>query len=137
LFELDPLDIGGEGPSRGLARQSDQGDWSATVPALKVVTDRGSLLLESGKPVDVREGPRIEERRPEQLRPGSVLLVGRSQGRVGLLEALGERLGHRPDLIAARYLLDEYRRLVRTRWAQCELTVTALHRAMVGLGCGR
>jgi hypothetical protein len=113
------------------------GDWSAAVPAIEIVTDRGRLLLEAGKPVDVREGPKIEERRPEQLKPGSILLVGRRQGRVGLLEALEERLGHRPDLIAARYLLDDYRRLVRTRWAECGMTLTALHRAMVDLGCDR
>jgi hypothetical protein len=137
LFDLDPLDIGGEGPARSLARQSDRGDWSAAIPAIEIVTDRGRLLLEAGKPVDVREGPKIEERRPEQLQPGSILLVGRRQGRVGLLEAVEERLGHRPDLIAARYLLDHYRRLVRTRWAECGMTLTALHRAMVDLGCAR
>lgn len=137
LFDLDPLDIGGEGPARGIARQSDHGDWSATVAALDVITDRGRLLLEVGKPVDVRAGPKIEERRPEQLGPGSVLLVGRRKGRVGLLEALEERLSHRPDLLAARYLLDDYRRLVRTRWAESGLTLTALHRAMTELGCDR
>lgn len=135
LFDLDPLDVGGEGPDRGLARESDRGDWSATVPAYEVITDRGRLFLEAGGPVDVREGLKIEERRPEQLRPGAILLVGRRQGRVGLLQALEERLGHRPDLIAARYLLDDYRRLVRKRWAECGLTLASLHRAMVDLGC--
>jgi len=137
LFDLDPLDIGGEGPARGLARQSDQGEWSATAPAVEVITDRGRLLLEMGKPVDVRDGQKIEERRPEQLKPGSILLVGRSQGRVGLLEALEERLRHRPDLVAARYLLDDYRRLVRTRWAESRMTPTKLHHAMTDLGCDR
>jgi hypothetical protein len=137
LFDLDPLDIGGEGPARDVARQTDKGEWSATVSALEVLTDRGRLLLELGAPVDVREGQRIEERRPEQLQPGSVILVGRRQGRVGLLEALQERLGYRPDLMAARYLLDEYRRLLRTRWAASGLTFAALHRAMIDLGCDR
>jgi hypothetical protein len=137
LFDLDPLDIGEEGPTRGLARQTAQGDWSATVPAFRVVTDRGQLLLEAGKQVDIRDGLKIEERRPEQLQPGSILLVGRRQGRVGLLEALEERLGHRPDLIAARYLLDDYRRRTRTRWAESGLTIAALHLAMTELGCDR
>jgi hypothetical protein len=137
LFDLDPLDIGGEGPTNGVARQSEHGDWSATVPAVEILTDRGRLLLETGKPVDVREGLKIEERRPEQLRPGSILLVGRRQGRVGLLEALEERLRHRPDLVAARYLLDDYRRLVHTRWSESGLTLTALHRVMRDLGCDR
>lgn len=85
----------------------------------------------------MRDGQKIEERRPEQLEPGAILLVGRRRGRVGLLEALEERLAHRPDLIAARYLLDEYRRLIRTRWAESGLTLTALHRAMADLGCRR
>ncbi len=137
LLDLDPLDIGGEGPARGAARQTDHGEWTATVPAMEVVTDRGRLLLEVGKPIDVREGQKIEERPPEQLQPGSILLVGRRQRRVGLLEALEERLGHRPDLIASRYLLDDYRRRVRARLADSGMTVTSLHRAMADLGCAR
>lgn len=137
LFDLDPLDFGGEGPARGLARQSDYGDWSATVRVLEVITDRGVLLLEVGKPVDVREGARIEERRPEQLMPGSILVIGRRQGRVGLLEAFEELLGHRADLVAARYLLEDYRRIVRTRRAERGLSLVALHRAMVNAGCNR
>ncbi|PZF83938.1 hypothetical protein [Jiangella anatolica] len=135
LFDLDPLDVGGEGPTRGLARESGLGDWSASMAAIEVVTDRGRLFLEVGRPVDVRDGLRIEERGPELLEPGAVLLIGRRQGRVGLIEALEERLGHRPDLIAARFLLDDYQRQVRSRWAECGLTLTALHRALVDLGC--
>lgn len=137
LFDLDPLEFGGEGPIRGIAREADQGGWTATVPAVSVLTDRGRLLLEVGRPVDVREGPKIVERRPETLDPGAILLVGRTQGRVGLLDALEERLGHRPDLLAARYLIDHYRRLVRTRWSESGLTIAALHRAMIELGCDK
>lgn len=137
LFDLDPRELGGEGPARTIARETDDAGWTATVPAVSVVTDRGRLLLEVGRPVDVREGPKIVERRPEALEPGAILLVGRRQGRVGLLEALEERLGHRPDLLAARYLLDHYRRLVRARWPEAGLTVAALHRAMVDLGCDK
>ncbi|MDP1795476.1 MAG: hypothetical protein Q8K63_15160, partial [Acidimicrobiales bacterium] len=135
LFDLDPLDIGGEGPTHGLARESGSGDWLASVAAFEVVTDRGRVLLEAGRPVDVREGAKIEERAPDHLRPGAVLLVGRRQGRVGLLEALEERLGHRPDLIAARFLLDDYRRRVRARWSVAGLTLSGLHRAVTDLGC--
>jgi hypothetical protein len=137
LFDLDPLEFGGEGPIRGIARETDQGGWTATVPAVAVVTDHGRLLLEIGRPVDVREGPKIVERRPETLERGAILLVGRRQGRVGLLEALEERLGHRPDLLAARYLLDHYRRVVRTRWPASGFTIAALHRAMTDLGCDK
>ncbi|PZS27113.1 MAG: hypothetical protein DLM61_17295, partial [Pseudonocardiales bacterium] len=137
LFDLDPLDFGGEPPIRGIARQTDPDGWTAAVPAVSVVTDRGLLLLEVGRPVDVRDGPKMNERRPETLEPGAILLVGRQQGRVGLLEALEERLGHRPDLLAARYLLDHYRRLVRARWPASGLTIAALHRAMTDLGCDK
>jgi hypothetical protein len=137
LFDLDPLDVGGEGPSTGLAREGDGGSWTAAVPAVEVLTDRGVLLLERGRPVDVREGPKIVERRPETLEPGSILLVGRRQGRVGLLEALEERFRDRPDLLAARFLVDDYRRRVRSRFAESGLTVLALHRILTDLGCDK
>lgn len=137
LFDLNPLDVGGEGPISGLAREGESGEWTAAVPAIAVVTDRGSLLLEIGRPVDVREGPKLVERRPETLEAGAILLVGRRLGRVGLLEALEERLADRPDLMAARFLVDHYRRLVRTRFAESGLTVAALHRAVVDLGCDK
>jgi hypothetical protein len=135
LFDLDPLDIGGEGPNTGLARQDDQEVWTAAVPAVAVMTNRGRLLLEVGQPVDVRDGVRIVERYAEALEPGAVVLVGRRQGRVGLIEALEERLGERPDLLAARFLLDRYRRLVRSRFTESGSTVAALHRALVDQGC--
>lgn len=137
LFELDPLDIGGEGPTSGLAREGDAGSWTAAVPAVEVMTDRGPLLLEQARPVDVREGPTIVERRPEALEPGAILLVGRRQGRVGLLEALEERFRDRPDLMTARFLVDHYRRRVRTRFAESGLTIIALHRILAGLGCDK
>lgn len=138
LFDLDPLDLGGEGPSAPLARQDDDnGDWAAAVSAVAVTTDRGWMLLEIGKPVDVREGLRITERLPETLEPGAIVLVGRRQGRVGLLEALEERLSDRLDLLAARFLVDHYRRVVRTRFAASGLTIAALHRALVQHGCDK
>jgi hypothetical protein len=137
LFDLDPLDIGGEGPTSRLAREEDSGSWTAAVPAVEVVTDRGRLVLERGRPVDVRQGPKIVKRRPETLEPGAILLVGRRQGRVGLLEAVEERLRDRPDLMAARFLVDDYRRRVRTRFAESGLTVFALHRILAGLGCNK
>jgi hypothetical protein len=121
----------------GLAREGDAGSWTAAVPAVEVTTDRGPLLLEQGRAVDVREGPKIVERRPETLQPGAILLVGRRQGRVGLLEALEERFRDRPDLMAARFLVDHYRRGVRARFAQSGLTIFALHRILAGLGCDK
>lgn len=137
LFDLNPLDVGAEGPASGLARESDAGEWTAEVSAVAVATDHGSVLLETGRPVDVREGSKIEERRPELLKPGAILLIGRKQGRVGLLEALEERLGDRPDLLTARFLIDDYRRRVRTRFADSRLSVAGLHAVLVALGCER
>jgi len=136
LFDLNPLDIGGEGPMSALARE-DGGVWTASVPAVSVTTDRGTVLLEVGHPVDVRAGHKILERRPELLEPGAILLVGRRQGRVGLLEALEERLADRPDLMAARFLVDHHRRLVRSQFTASGLTIDGLHRMLVDLGCER
>ena len=137
LFDLDPLDIGGEGPGATIARQDEEGDWMAAVPAVAITTDRGRLLLEMGRPIDVREGLKITERLPEALGPGAIVLVGRRQRRVGLLEALEERLGDRPDLLAARLLVEDYRRRVRTRFAASRLSIANLHRALVGRGCDK
>jgi hypothetical protein len=137
LFVLDPLDLRGEGPSASIARESGVSAWTAAVPAVAITTDRGRILLEVGQPIDVREGSRITEQRPETLEPGAILLVGRRQGRVGLLEALEERLADRPDLLAARFLVDHYRRVVRTRFLESGFTIAALHEALVGLGCDK
>ena len=48
LFDLDPLDLGGEGPRSGIARRDEDGDWNAEVPAVAVTTDHGRILLEVG-----------------------------------------------------------------------------------------
>lgn len=137
LFHLDPLDIGDEGPTSQLARQTDGGDWAAAVATVAVTTDRGRVLLEESRSVEVRVGPKIDDRRPLKLQPGDVLLIGRRQGRVGLLEALEERLADRPDLMAARMLVDRYHQLVRTRFAESGLTFASLHRALAARGCDK
>jgi hypothetical protein len=137
LFELDPLDIGGEGPRSGIARRDEDGAWNAEVSAVAVMTDHGRILLEVGREVDVRVGTNIRELRPERLRAGDVMLVGRRAGRVGLLAALEERLSHRPDLLAARLLIDGYHQLVRIRFVNSGLTIAELHRRLVAAGCGR
>ncbi len=137
LFGLDPLDLGGEGPRSGIARREEDGDWTAEVPAIAVSTDHGRILLEAGREVEVRTGARIDDRRPEQLKPGDVLLIGRRAGRVGLLTALEERLAHRPDLLAARLLIDSYHQLVRTRFSSSGLTIAELHRRLTAVGCDK
>jgi hypothetical protein len=137
LFQLDPLDLGGEGPRSGIARRDEDGDWNAEVPAVAVTTDHGRILLEAGREVDVRIGTTIHERLPEQLRAGDVLLIGRRAGRVGLLAALEERLAHRPDLLAARLLIDGYHEVVRTRFLASGLSIAELHRLLVAAGCDK
>ena len=137
LFDLNPLDIGDEGPTSSVARQLDDGDWTAAVAAVAVSTDRGHVLLEASRSVEVRVGPVIEDRRPLKLQPGDVLLIGRRQGRVGLLEALEDRLGDRPDLLAARMLIDRYHHLVRTRFAESGFNVAELHRKLAERGCDK
>jgi len=137
LFGLDPLDLGGEGPRSGIARRDDGGDWTAEVSAVVVTTDHGRFLLEAGREVEVRVGARIDDRLPEELQPGDVLLVGRRAGRVGLLAALEERLAHRPDLLAARLLIDLFHQQVRTRFAESGLTIAELHRRLVAAGCDK
>ena len=137
LFTLDPLDIGEEGPTSQLARQLDDGDWAAAVAAAVVSTDRGRVFLEVARSVEVRVGPKIVDRRPLQLERGDVLLIGRRQGRVGLLEALEERLGDRPDLLAARMLIDRYHQLVSTRFAESGFNFADLHRKLKVLGCDK
>lgn len=137
LFDLDPFDLGGEGPISGLARERQGGEWDAEVDAVDVSTDQGRVLLEAGRAVEVRVGSKIVDRRPAELQAGDALLVGRQKGRVGLLEALEERLGHRTDLVAARLLVDSYHDLVRIRFAESGLTVSALHGEMTNLGCDK
>jgi hypothetical protein len=137
LFGLDPLDLGGEGPRDGVARQTENGEWAAEVTTSAVFTDHGRVLLEVGRQVEVRVGPKIVDRTPEQLQAGDVLLIGRSAGRVGLIEALEERLADRPDLLAARLLVDQYHELVRTRFFESGITIAELHRRMAARGCDK
>jgi hypothetical protein len=137
LFDLDPFDFGGEGPRDGLARENQLGEWSSEVDVVEVSTEDGRILLEVGRPVEIRVGSKIVDRRPEQMQTGDVLLVGRREGRVGLLEALEERLGHRSDLLAARMLIDTYQRLIHTKFSASGLTVAELHRELNALGCDK
>lgn len=138
LLELQPLAVGEEGTLSVLARETESGSWQAQVPAIEVRTDKGTVLLEAGRPIEVREGTRIVDRIPESLEPGAVLLLGRSEGRIGLLEALEERLRvRRPDLVASRMLIDSYQRSVRAKFVQAGMTVADLHRSLTALGCDK
>jgi hypothetical protein len=137
LFDLDPLDLGGEGPAAGLVREGEAGDWTAKVTAVEVTTDHGRILLEFDRSIEIRVGPHIVDKRPDALQPGDIVLVGRYQGRVGLIEALEERLGHRPDLLAARLLVDSYRNRVRRRYVESDMTIFDIYDALVAIGCDK
>jgi hypothetical protein len=137
LFDLDPFEFGGEGPSATIARETENGSWTAAVPAIEVITDQGHVLLEAARAIEIRVGDKIVDRLPENLQDGDVLLIGRRQGRVGLLEALEERFADRADLFAARLLIDQYHGLVRTHFAKLELSFAELHRQLVRLGCDK
>jgi hypothetical protein len=64
LFDLDALDFGDEGPINGLAREGQEGDWDAEVDAVEVATDHGRVILEAGRAIEVRVGPKIVDKRP-------------------------------------------------------------------------
>lgn len=137
LFELTPFEFGGEGPRSTVAREGESGGWEASAEAFEVQTDHGRVYLEADRPIEIRVGPKIVDRRPEQLSAGDVLLVGRREGRVGLMEALEERLQHRQDLLVARLLIDNYWRLLRATFTASGLSVADLHRRVGALGCTR
>jgi hypothetical protein len=136
LFEIKPFEIMAEGTSE-IARVADGGDWAAEVPAADVSTDCGTVFLERDQTVEVRIGPKIEDKMPLELSRGDVLLIGRRQGRVGLLEALEEKLADRPDLFAARLMIDRYHEEVRGRFASSGLSIAELHRRLIALGCDK
>lgn len=136
LLTSDVLSIGGEGVEEVVARETEDGDWTAAVRAVEVVTDMGRIRLQAGRPIEVRDGTRITDKTPESLTAGVFLLIGRRHGRLGLLEALEERLRHRrPDLLASRLVIENYRRQVQARFAESGRSVADLHRALSDRGC--
>ena len=77
LFDLDPLDLGGEGPRSGIARRDRGGALGRRGPGCRC-HDGPWPHAPGGRPRGRGAvGPKIVDRRPEQLRPGDVLLVGR------------------------------------------------------------
>ncbi|MFD1935140.1 hypothetical protein ACFSKW_27070 [Nonomuraea mangrovi] len=138
LSQFEPLRIGEEGIEESLAVPNEQGGWIAEVPALRVETDLGSIMLEVGRHVEVRDGRTVTERQPERLVPGMRLLIGRKAGRLGLLEALEERLhSRRPDLVVGRLLIDDLHQRIRARLRETDLTCLALHERLERLGCDK
>lgn len=134
LLSERPLDFSDVDPHETLARSDADGQWSAVVDAVEVQTNRGTVLLEVGRPVEVRRGERIHDVYPESLVPGDVLLVGKREGRLGLLDALEAR---NTMLRIARMVVTDYRRRVQAAFETRGVSHGELHRMLGALGSRR
>lgn len=136
LKEERPLPSGGEGGEQ-LAVEGPGGQWQAMVHAVEIETDQGYLVLPAQREVDVLVEEDEASYTASSLRPGMRIAIGRHSGRIGLLEALEEKLGHRPDLLAGRLLVQDYRNRVYKRYDASGLTVQELHSHLVARGCSK
>lgn len=127
--------FGEEGPSETLAAEGEDGHWHTEVEAVEVNTDSGIILLPVDRAVDVRAGNRLDEVRADRLVPGMFLLINRSAGRVGLLDAVAEQLrSHRPDLYAANLIIRDLRAAIRESFLRSGMSVVDLYERLVALG---
>jgi hypothetical protein len=136
LLSDDRLLLEEEGPADMVAELEPSGDWRAEVLAVEVITDAGRILLPEDREVDVFD----ESGEPttgvaRNLKAGMRLLVGRTSGRVGLLEALESHLKHRPDLMVSRLLLQDYQSHVYAKVAALNLSLHELHKQLRQAGC--
>ena len=67
-----------------------------------------ALAARSGRTVEVRIDQKIDDRLPEQLRAGDPPPRRPPPGPCRSAGGIEERLGDRPDLVAARLLIDHY-----------------------------
>jgi len=129
--------ISDEGLSDRVAEEDGRGAWRSFVDAVEVDTDKGCVLLVRGREIEVLVNGEILDYRPERLKSGMVLLLGRQSGRVGLIAALEEHMKDRPDLIVAKILLEGYQSRVYRAFAESHLSVHALHRRLTEMGCDK
>jgi hypothetical protein len=135
LLTSVPLAVGDEGVEEAIAEEMPNGEWRGAVVAVEVVTDVGVILLPRDRLVDVREGDEIVECRADALQPGTFLLVDRRGGRLGLLEAVADRLTkERPDLLAANLLIGGLRAAVRRGFVASGMTRRDLFERLRSLG---
>ncbi|MGH2728270.1 MAG: hypothetical protein ACRDKS_14980, partial [Actinomycetota bacterium] len=135
LLASVPLAVGDEGVEDAVGEELAPGEWRAAVDAVEVVTDAGAIFLPRDRLVDVRAGEEIVECRAAVLRPGMILIVDRRGGRIGLLEAVADRLKkERPDLLAANMLIGDLRRTVRRGFVASGITRTELFERLRSLG---
>lgn len=135
LLASVPLAVGDEGVEDAVGEELAGGEWRGAVEAVEVVTDAGTFLLPRDRLVDVRAAEEIVERRAASLGPGMVLLVDRRGGRIGLLEAVADRLEkERPDLLAASLLIADLRRTVQRGFVASGMMRTELFERLRSLG---
>lgn len=101
-----------EGIADQLVEIVSERECRATVAVVEVRTDRGYVLIPGDREVDIILGDQLESVVATGLTKGMRLILGRQGGRLDLLAALQERLGHRPDLFVARALIEEYQKRV-------------------------
>ena len=135
LFDDDRPLLEDEGSSEHVARADDSGIWNATVRAVEVRTDLGLLLLPEDEEVDVLSEDEPITLCASALTPGMRVVVGRQSGRIGLLEALEDKLKHRPDLLAARMLVKDYQERVHAAFATSGHNFSPLYARLKARGC--
>jgi hypothetical protein len=128
ISESDNLDhVAVERPGAG---------WVAEVMAVEVATDRGTVLLERESRIDVIVGNRIKAVPPNELKGGDRILIGRREGRVGLMDALQDTFAKlRPDLAVAYILMKDYRKRLQRAFLATGMSAGTLYQRLVMLGC--
>jgi hypothetical protein len=130
-----PLLIAEEDVEEIVAQESEAGTWAAAVDAVDIRTDSGTITLPVDRSVEVRHGDKILDCLAEDLQPGMCLLVGRREGRLGLLEAVAGRLQRtRPDLFAASLLVSDLRTSVRNSFRSSRMSISELYERLTAQG---
>jgi len=136
LLVAGPLVVGEEGIEERIAEEAgEEGEWLAAVEAVEVRTDAGVIRLPCARFVDVRVADEILECKAEELKVGMYLIVDRRAGRLGLLEAIADRLKRqRPDLLTANLLISDLRTAVQEAFARSRMTRMQLFEKLRSLG---
>jgi hypothetical protein len=135
LLASAQLAVGDEGVEDAVGEELADGEWRGAVEAVRVLTDAGVFLIPCDRLVDIRADEEITECRAAALQRGMILLVDRRGGRIGLLEAVADRLKKvRPDLLAANLLIMDLQRTVRRGFAESGMSRTSLLERLVFLG---
>lgn len=130
--------LAAEGIADQLVEIVSEREVRATVAVVEVHTDKGYVLIPGDREVDIILADQLESVIATGLTKGMRLILGRQGGRLDLLAALEERLGHRPDLFVARALVEEYqKRVYKTFKAYVDggLVMTDFCRTMRNWGC--